>query len=233
MSDEPGSAVAVTTVEWRLYNPRRQETRTFEQSELTIEGEARLIGLARKFGAVLEDAGYSFGDLGEFFDETKEVDWPKALSLIERVSQFAPDLIADALTVLLGIYPTNEDGTPNGDFEDTRLFLRGAVNIAHLSDIIRVFVSQNEYARLIGPFSATLSEAMDAYAAPRNASGTFDESGAQAIAGTDGSTLLLEPEPSSSTSTDEPSGNGTETASERSKASSEQVSDAPSTSGAI
>lgn len=222
MSDEPGSAVAVTTVEWRLYNPRRKESRTYEQAELTIEGEARLVGLARKVGAVLADAGYTFGQLGEFFDDTRTdpetgepvgVDWPKALTLIEHVAQYAPDLIGDAMTVFFGIFPTNEDGSPNPDFDDHRLFLRGAVNIAKVTDVTRVFLAQNEYSRLIGPFSATLSEAMDAYAAP-GASASSEVSGPQAIVGGDGSTVLLEPETSSDTTTTEPSTSETETPSE-------------------
>lgn len=231
MPDELGSAALGATVEWRLYNPRRKETRTFEQGELSIEGEARLIGLARKFGTVLGEAGYTFGELGALMDGEGATDWPKALGLIEAVASFAPDLVADAVTVLFGIFPTNEDGTPAADYEDTRLFLRGAVNSAKVNDIFRAFIALNQYARLVGPFSATLAEAMDAYAAPA-ASASSAASGPLAIVGTDGSVVALETSESEATTTTEPKTSETATPSGVSRPSRKRASADPAPSGA-
>lgn len=192
--DDTTSVMSPGVFTWELRNGRRRETRTYEQGEVAIEGEARLIGIARKVGVVLGEAGYTFGMLGEFFDENREVDWDKALALAEHVALYAPDLIAETVTVFLSIYPTNEDGTRNASYDDEVAFLRGAINTARFVDMARVFMATNEYAKLIGPFSQTLSETMAAYGGPAGVTDAAspEPSGPQAIVSSDGSTVLLD-----------------------------------------
>jgi len=171
MERELPSAVIPPSVEWTLRNARTKDVRVYEQSELSIEGEARLIVLGRRLGDVLTEGGYSWNDIPDVLgDESRAGDWAKGVEMVTYLAQYAPDLIAEAATVLLGVYPTNEDGSRNADYESERVFLRGALNVTRFVDMVRIFIAQNDYQRLIAPFSQTLAGAMGNLAAGTPAS---------------------------------------------------------------
>lgn len=149
----PSEATTVpTTVEWTLRNARRKDERHYEQSELSIEGEARLLGIARQAGDVLTAADFDWDRLTEMFEPGKPMDWPYVFRLLDLVIERAPDIITDMALVLLGIFPTTEDGQPNPQYNDERAFIRGAVNTSRFSAMLQVFADQNDYRRLAGPF---------------------------------------------------------------------------------
>ena len=154
-----GSPVFPPSVPVTLRNPRSEEVREYIQTELTIEGEARLLGLVHETAAKLNDAGFPWDQLGPLFDEREPMDWVMATDLLARVATVAPDAITDAVTIFLGIYPTNEDGSRNADYEDERRFIRSAVKFATFVDMVKTFAEQNDYQRLADPIGAILGQA--------------------------------------------------------------------------
>jgi len=184
------------TWEWSLYNSRRHESRSYVQSELALDGEARLVGIATKVGAVLTEGGYTWGDLYDLTDENRQIDWAELSKMVSHLVQFAPDLISETAGVFLSVYPTDEDGVPDPTYSDQVKFIRGALNVARFVDMVRVFMQQNDYARVLAPFSRTLSETMAAIAGdPQGSPSTPspDPSSEVSVMGSDGSTILVEP----------------------------------------
>ncbi len=211
MTIEATSAAIPPTFEWTLYNRRRSETRTYIQQELTIDGEARLVQMGTKIGAVLADGGYTWADLWDLTDERNDIDWVEVSKMVGHLSQFAPDLVADAATVMLGVFATDEDGRPEPDYHDHVRFIRGAINVSRFVDMVRVFLAQNDYARVLAPFSRSLSGTMDAFSggAQGDTSATEPEpSSGQPVMASDGSTVLVDPITTNPTAT----ASGTETA---------------------
>ena len=139
-------------VEWQLKSKGAEgETRTYEQSELSIEGEARLLGMARKIGAVLKDADFDLGKVSNMIDSTDPVDWDIILDGVALVVENAPDLVGESTLILLGIFPTDEDGSPNPAYAEHLIFIKRTVNTAKFSDMLRVFIAQNDYERIARP----------------------------------------------------------------------------------
>lgn len=194
MAIDQTPAVIPVTVSWRLRNARTHVEREFEQSELAIEGEARIVGLGRKIGILLNERGYTWAQINDLMTNEADTDWRAVLGLIDLAGDAAPDIVADAATILLGIYPANEDGTPNEAFEADRRFLRSAVSVAKFVEMVDIFRHQNDYARMLAPFGLTLSNAMAAFAGRSSAPvPSPDPSGPQQVVGIDGSMVELEP----------------------------------------
>lgn len=151
--DKTADKAIPSTVEWSLRNQRRKDTRHYEQTELSIEGEARLLSLARRTGEVLQnEAGLDFDRIADMFSPDSKLDWGYIYHLADVVLERAPEIVTDATLVMFSIFPTEEDGTPNKNYEDERLFVRGAINLSKFSAILQVFAEQNDYRRLAGPF---------------------------------------------------------------------------------
>lgn len=158
MADDLGSAVIPSTVEWTLQHKRTKEIRTYEQTELAIEGEARLVGLAQQVGARLSETDFPWDMLVDLFsDETKPLDWDKAIVALGSVADVAPNAVADSSLILFGVYLTRDDGTRNPDYEDQRTFLKGAVTFTQWTEILRTFAAQNDYQRLVGSFGRAMA----------------------------------------------------------------------------
>jgi hypothetical protein len=155
-----GPAVAPPVVEWRFRNARLGEERTYQQTELSIEGEARLIGIATRVGETLRGAGYTWGQIGDMFDTENDTGLDQLLGLVVNVAPAAPDLVTDATCVLLGLYPTDEWGKANRDFDNDRAFIKSTVNTTRFSEMLQILLLQNDYQRLIRPFSKSLASAM-------------------------------------------------------------------------
>lgn len=223
-SQTPTPAVVPMVSEVVLRNGRTRAIRTFEQSELSIEGEARLVGIARKIADVLAQTGYSWSQLTDVFTNEEFTDYQIVWDVVEKVGEYAPDLVADIGTILFAIYPTDENGVPNAAFEEDRTFLRGALNIRRLVEMFQTFVAQNDYRRLMAPFGLTLTETM-AVLRGRPASADAPGSGAPSsdgsVVGLDGSPLDLMPEEPTETpstpSTTEPPESANETSSDPSE----------------
>jgi len=143
--------------EWNLKStirpPKGQpaEERKYEQGELSIEGEARLLGQARKIGAILKDRNFNLDAISVMVN-TGEPNWDVIFEAMTIVTEEVPRLIGESACVLLGVFPTLEDGTPNPEYEDHERFLRNALNTAKFVDMLMVFVDQNDYKRLARPF---------------------------------------------------------------------------------
>jgi hypothetical protein len=154
---DKGSAVFPATVEWTLRNPRTQETRTFEQAELTIEGEARLLALVQQTARILSETAFPWDKLSALFDPAATaIDWPAAAEMLGTVAAQLPEVVAEAACIFLSVYPQNEDGSRNPAYDVDKRFLRSALNFTRFVDIIKVFAEQNDYQRLSLPFGKAL-----------------------------------------------------------------------------
>jgi hypothetical protein len=153
-----GSAIFPGAVEHTLVNKRTGEQRQFVQTELSIEGEARLLALVRDIGARLTQSEFPWDLLADLFsDQTAPLDWDKALNLLGSVAEVAPDAVVESSLILFGIFPTNDDGTRNPEYEDARRFLLKAVTVTRWTDLIKVYIEQNEYQRMADNFGRALA----------------------------------------------------------------------------
>jgi hypothetical protein len=164
----PGTAATPETVDWTLRNPRTKEVRHYEQNELTIEGEARLIGILRTAAVALREHAFTWPQLESLFDEGP-FQYDLALDLVGAVTSYAPDLLVDAALVFVGVFPTDENGQPNAEYEQHRTFVKGSLKIAMVVDMIRTFAAQNDIARMLAPFSSTLAGVLGSAAQPTQA----------------------------------------------------------------
>ena len=203
MEDTRGTAALPGAYEWTLRDPRRDEARHYMQTELSLDGEAALIALAPKLGAILKDAGYTWADIYQLTDEKADIQWDEVARLVAHIARFAPALIAEATAVLLGIFPTDEDGQPNPTYETELAHIRRAMNVARFVEMVRIFMAQNDYARMLAPFSPTLANVMGGLASGSEQSP--DDSSTQQVVSADGSTLELEPSPPTRTGEAQPS----------------------------
>lgn len=158
----PETSVGVPEVrQWTLRNKRSSETRQFEQSELTIEGETRLLAIVHEIVTSVDD--FPWEKIPPLFDEDRPIDWAVVIDLLGLVSKQLPDAIADVTCVFLGIYPTHEDGSADPEYDVTKRFIRGAIKLTDVVEMVRTFTQQNDYQRLADPIGAILGRA----AAPR------------------------------------------------------------------
>lgn len=169
------SASVPEAVEWTLRHPRTKEVRHYEQIELVIEGEARLIGLARNAALALRSAGYSWDQLTSLFDDGP-FNFELGFDLLGVVIETIPELAVEASMVAFGIFPVLPDGTRNEQYEGERAFLRGTIKTAHLWDMYEIARQQNDFARLLGPFSKTLAGALGRPAGGPQSPGQQDDS---------------------------------------------------------
>lgn len=202
MVQEQLPAALPEEVEIVLRHPRRKETRTYTQTELALDGEARLIQLAAKAASVLAQGGYTLTDIWQMFEvgmeKPEDVEWGEATTLIEYIAAYAPALLAEATTVYLGIFPTDELGNPNPEYEDHLAFIRGSVRLATFVDMTRLFMRQNDYRRLLAPFSKTLADAAGSFGGASDSGEPEPSPGPsqpQRVEASDGSSIELEPEP--------------------------------------
>lgn len=147
------------TRRWTLRNARSGETREFQQSELPIEGEARLLAIVNDTAVKLVDTGFAFEKVPALFDDGP-TDWDVVRDLLGAIVAFAPDAIVDATTALLNIYPTNEDGTRNAEYDKDWRFLKGSVKSTTFVEMLQWFAETNDYQRLAAPFGEIIGRAM-------------------------------------------------------------------------
>lgn len=141
-------------VEWTLTNPRAPKearTRTYEQAELSLAGEARLLGLARTVGQALSSEEVDLNRLAIMFDRG-DIDWDLVLEMLGMLSEVMPDALAEFALICFGIFPSDEHHQRNDRWEDEREFLKEALNLSKVAAIMQTFAAQNDYVRLARPF---------------------------------------------------------------------------------
>lgn len=156
MADSPAFPDAVS---WTFRNARSKEQRTYEQTELSLEGDARILGIGRHVLLQLNEGAVPWERLRSMFDEDAQLDWKLLLDVVGLTVEQAPTAVAEVVATLMGIFPTNEDGGRNPDYDGEVRFLRGALNISRVVDVLKVAATQNDYQRLLAPFSGTLTNA--------------------------------------------------------------------------
>lgn len=153
----PETSVAIPGPhEWKLRNVRTDETRIFSQSELSIEGESRLLGLVKRTAEELNEDGFPWEAIGPLFEPGVDIDWMVASKLLGIIGDRMPDAFTELATILLGIYPTNEDDSKNPTFDSDRRFLKGSIKFALIVDMLKVFIEQNDYQRMADPIGAII-----------------------------------------------------------------------------
>lgn len=138
------------------------ESRTYEQAELTIDGETQLFGLIARTVGHLKDIDFPFEQLGSVVrevpdpdkpDETMQVfDVPLAGALLGQVASAVPSFLSQAAAVMLGLFPYDDDGRRNTGYDDEVKFLRRSLHLADAAEMIQTFTEQNDIARLRAPF---------------------------------------------------------------------------------
>lgn len=187
MTEEQGSAVVPASVVWTLNSLRdpEQKPRTYAQRELAIEGESALVGLVMRVGGALKEAGFDFDRLSTIFDDGP-TDWSLVVDVVSIASAVIPDVATEAALIFLGVYRTNLDGSPNAEqYESERTFLRGAINVARVIDLVRIYAAQNDYRRALRPFTQALGARTGLGPQPSDSDGDSSSDGPRRLYGPD------------------------------------------------
>jgi len=158
MSSQPVALPEIKT--WELRDKTGQ-VRTFEQTELSIEGEVRLVQLAGITVKRLDTEGFPWDEVAKIFSETDNIDWAKASDILMLAIVEVPELVAESTAILFGLYPVDDNGVRNNSYDTDKKFLRQALNFTRWVDILTVFTEQNDYQRLARPFSLAVTRAME------------------------------------------------------------------------
>lgn len=145
---------------WVLAKKKTREERTFYQSELTIDSEAALMGLASRVIGELAERGIPISSIGTLMSDAGEIDWPKVTGLLSQASPMIPQMASEVAAILCGYSPVNEEGRPAEDWTPTVAFMRGAISIPILVEMLQVFTEQNDYKRLSAPFATAVRSAI-------------------------------------------------------------------------
>lgn len=137
---------------------RTGETRTYDQAELTIDGEALLIGLVESVAERLVEHNFPWQLLADLFESDKKpIDWSKASEILNAVKSVAPEVVVESALIFFGIFPTLEDGSRNPGYEEDKSFVRRSINFTRWVGLVQIFAEQNDYQRLAAPFGQALA----------------------------------------------------------------------------
>jgi hypothetical protein len=158
----PSQTVALPDIKtWELRDKSGQ-VRTFEQTELSIEGEVRIVQLAGQTIDRLNKAGFPWDEVAAIFAEEGQIDWARASDILMLVIAEVPEFVAESTCILFGLYPVDENGVRNKDYDADKKFIRQSLNFTRWVEILEVFTEQNDYKRLARPFSMAVTRAMEA-----------------------------------------------------------------------
>lgn len=158
----PSDSVALPDVKtWEVRNKKTGEVRTFEQSELSIEGEVRIVQLAGKTIQKLSTTGFPWDELARVIGESGDIDWNKASDMLMMVITEVPEFVAESTAILFSLYPVDDNGKRNPEYDKDKVFLRQGINFTQWVEIIETFTLQNDYQRLARPFSMAAARAME------------------------------------------------------------------------
>lgn len=154
-----GPAGYPSRMDVKLTHKRTGQERTYQQTELAIDGEAKLIGLVERAGMILSEREFPWDTLAKLFSDEGQAQLdpkqlgPDAMKVLSIVASAVPDLVIDSTCLFFGIFEFDEDGTRNPEWETERKFIRGAVGFVQWVDFVRTFIGQNDYQRLADPFA--------------------------------------------------------------------------------
>lgn len=153
-----GPAGYPTKVEVVLVHKQTGEERKYQQTELAIDGEAQLMGLIERAASFLMERDFPWDTLSKLFSPEGQAQLnpeqlgPDAVKVLSIVATAVPDLVIDSTCVFFGIFEFDEDGKRNEEWLAERKFIRRAVGFVQWVDLVRTFISQNDYQRLAEPF---------------------------------------------------------------------------------
>lgn len=157
---QSSSTVAVPdTRTWSLTS-KAGVTKTFEQSELTIDGEVRIVQLANATIQSLNKAGFPWEEVATVVDKQGDWDWAKLSGLLSLAVTEVPEFVSESACILFDISPFDEEGRRNTAYESDKLFIRKSINFAKWIEVMQTFVDQNDYERLIRPFGLALTRTL-------------------------------------------------------------------------
>jgi hypothetical protein len=119
--------------------------RRFVQRELSLEGESRLLDVIGRILEALNAAGIDVA--------------VTELMKVRKIGDQGALLLAEAAALLLGNFPTHEDGTVNDDFAPhVRYIARNLSTPRFFGEIVARFLEQNDYRRVVAPFERLWGE---------------------------------------------------------------------------
>jgi hypothetical protein len=143
------------------FTDREGKSRTYEQSELTIDGEMQLFGLIARQAVKLRESGFDFAQAGQVLVDVPgggtDVNIALAGSMLAEAASIMPSFISEAAAVLLSIFPVDEQGRRNQTYTDEVAFLRRTMHTADALEMLTTFLEQNDIERLKAPFQMALS----------------------------------------------------------------------------
>ena len=143
---------------WEFTNRKTGESRTYEQNELTIDGEVQLFGLINRVILALNERNFPWDRVYALTDPAVGIDWTEVSSLVGLALIEVPSAASEFACIVFGVYPFDEDGKRNKDFDGEKAFIRSCITIPRLTDMLEVFVQQNDYQRLARPFGAAFRQ---------------------------------------------------------------------------
>lgn len=142
--------------EWTFTNKRTGESRVYQQSELTLDGEMQAFALLARTVTRLREADFPFDRLENVFPAAggglSDIDWAEVAVMLGQVASIAPGLVSETAAVLLAIFPVDEHNKRNPDYPGEVAFLRSAMHLSDLVEMLEVASNQNDTERLLAPF---------------------------------------------------------------------------------
>jgi hypothetical protein len=131
--------------------------RRFVQRELSLEGESRLLDVIGRILEALNAAGIDVAVTELMKDGMPNL--AVIAALVRKIGDQGALLLAEAAALLLGNFPTHEDGTVNDDFAPhVRYIARNLSTPRFFGEIVARFLEQNDYRRVVAPFERLWGE---------------------------------------------------------------------------
>jgi hypothetical protein len=151
---------------WEFRNPETGESRKYAQRELTIDGEVQLIGLIGRTTERLSERNFPWDGVRDVLRDfeakgIESADWAAISRLMSLAMAELPEVAAEAVAILLNMFPTTANGERNPKFDEEVVFIRSALKFERLVDMVQVFATQNDYKRLAAPFVQALRRIWD------------------------------------------------------------------------
>lgn len=155
------TVVRPPVTEWVLTIPKTGESRTFYQSELTIDGEVALLSLATRMVGQLVEMDFPLHEVADLQDADGSLNVPLAAKLTSLAGPIIPPISAESSAIVFGYLPTDDFGRRDPEFDEVQKFIRKALTITRWYDVIQVFMAQNDVNRLIAPFANALRKGVE------------------------------------------------------------------------
>lgn len=149
---------------WTFRDPKTNEERTYEQRELTIDGEIQMFSLLSRSLGRLREVGFPFEDLAKVIptdaSDMEHYDWKAAGDMAAMAALAVPSLASEAMAIMLGMFPVDENGKRDATWNEDVAFIRRSIHVADVVEAIQTFVAQNDVERLQAPFVSLIRSVM-------------------------------------------------------------------------